>query len=924
MRNPNRICCGAVVLLAFFAAACGDASEPSLIASAKTYIAKRDAKAAIVEVKRVLIANPDSAEGRFLLGLALLDTGDSAAALVEFDKAEKLKFDDGQLAPKRARALLSLGKPEQLLASYRDRTLAHPTAQAELRAAVARAHGRLSQRQEADAAIESALKADSRHPWAVLTKARFALGRYEIDAALDGVVKAISLDGADGEAHLLHASILQIAKKETDAAIAAYQRAAKDPRYVVDARTALIDLYLVQRKLKDAKLELAELGKSHPRAFATLFEVARIAFIERDLKLSRETLAALLGHSPQDPRLLAMAGSVDLQLGSFPEAEAKLARVVATAPRFPGARKLLAETQLRMGQPDKALNSLGALLEPAAADAGALALAGQAYLHLGNTARAEAMFAAAARANPDSAKLQTSLALSELAKGNADSAFDTLRAIADKDPGQTADLALITSHLQRREFDAALAAVAKLKAKLPNQPTADHLRGVVLQAEGNLVGARAAFTAALATAPAHFASTAALARIDLAEKKPEAARERLQAAVKRDPKSVAAHVGLVNLMSSQGVPSAEIGAALATAIAANPNAPELRIAEIRRLSKAEDLAGARSAAQNALAAIPDHPGLLDTAGQAMLLAGDTQQALRYFQNLAALQPRSPLPLLRLVDTHLLRPDASAALAALKQALGVAPESAQVHLRVLALVKRTKDGKPALVLAKDLQKAQPSSAAGYLLEGDIEALRRNWPAALTAYRVASGKNDPANRAPSRIYDVLLVSGQAAEAARFEASWLQAHPNAVEFLGHLGDLALARKDTAGAERRYMQVLALNPKDVSALNNMAMLLAQRGAKGAVGYAEQALLLSGNQPEMRASLAMALAAEGQLARAILTMQDAVDALPEAPAYRLHLAQFHLRAGDKAKARAELEGLAALGPKFRRQDEVTKLRSQL
>jgi hypothetical protein len=44
------------------------------------------------------------------------------------------------------------------------------------------------------------------------------------------------------------------------------------------------------------------------------------------------------------------------------------------------------------------------------------------------------------------------------------------------------------------------------------------------------------------------------------------------------------------------------------------------------------------------------------------------------------------------------------------------------------------------------------------------------------------------------------------------------------------------------------------------------------------------------------------------------------APAYRLRLAKLLLKAGDRAKARTELETLKALGDKFSGQDEVTAL----
>src|SRR5438552_16180828 len=84
-----------VAALAVFAAAlfsgCSERPE-SMVASAKDYLAKNDRNAAIIQLRNALQKNPDLAEARFLLGKALLDNAEYAAAEKELRKAGELGY----------------------------------------------------------------------------------------------------------------------------------------------------------------------------------------------------------------------------------------------------------------------------------------------------------------------------------------------------------------------------------------------------------------------------------------------------------------------------------------------------------------------------------------------------------------------------------------------------------------------------------------------------------------------------------------------------------------------------------------------------------------------------------------------------------------------------------------------------------------
>ena len=69
--------------------------------------------------------------------------------------------------------------------------------------------------------------------------------------------------------------------------------------------------------------------------------------------------------------------------------------------------------------------------------------------------------------------------------------------------------------------------------------------------------------------------------------------------------------------------------------------------------------------------------------------------------------------------------------------------------------------------------------------------------------------------------------------------------------------------------------------------------------------------------TLASALSMVGEHAKAIELQKKAIDLNAEATVYKLHLARMYLAAGDKAKARAEIDGVLAVGDRFQGYEEA-------
>src|SRR4051794_13221859 len=120
---------GAVLML--LVTGCGESPE-ALLASAKQYLAKQDNKAAVIQLRNALQKNPDLAEARFLLGKALLDSGDAPGAEKELRAASTLQFPDEQVVPPWARSLVLIGDYKKVVDDLAKIDIAAPQGRAEL------------------------------------------------------------------------------------------------------------------------------------------------------------------------------------------------------------------------------------------------------------------------------------------------------------------------------------------------------------------------------------------------------------------------------------------------------------------------------------------------------------------------------------------------------------------------------------------------------------------------------------------------------------------------------------------------------------------------------------------------------------------------------------------------------------------------
>jgi putative PEP-CTERM system TPR-repeat lipoprotein len=910
-----------VALLTIVVSGCGYHDAATFVSSAKKYVAKNDYPSAIIELKNALQKDPDSGEARLLLAGALLELGDAVGAEVEVRKAIALHAPEEKAYPVLARALAVRGEYKKLASELGERKFDDPHARAEL--AVAFAMGALAQGDSirGKELADAALKEEPTNISALILQAEIAAknddgkaARQFIDAGLQAAPTNLAL--------LLMKSNLEVAEGRLDAARSVLDTALAAHPDSTAARYSLFELAIRTQKLDVAKEQVATLRKKAPKDLRTNYADALLSYAQNDRAHAKEAIQYVVSAAPEYTPALLLSATIDTQAGNFGSAEVALRKVLAKNPDNFNVRRMLAVLYLGTNRPAQALEVLGPALE--SRDPALLRVAGEAYLASGNATRAAEVYERANALDRSNIPSQVRLAQVRLAGGDTARGISALESIASSSEKETsAELALYTEFMRKRQYDKALAEVDAFERKRPASPMVASLRGAAYMAKRDLVRARASFEKALQVPATAEMAAHNLTVIDLQEGKSQAARERYQSMIAKDPKSETLQFELAQVLSVSGAPASEVKAALDKAIVANPASVRARVALVAFEGRTAGPKAAVVAAQAAVAAIPDNPQLVETLGASLLVAGEPNRSIETFRKLVELQPENPLALLRLSEAQVAVKDYAGAITSQRKALALKPDDPRVLAALTKTYVASGQADAALAEAKRLQKEHPQLAAGYALQGDILAASKKWDEAAAAYKAAIDRQ-PLGGLVVLQYASLQSGGKSAEARALAKKWTAEHPDDTAIPLMLAGESLRRNDMAAARQGYEHVLSVDADNFVALNNLASLLAQQGDAKAVEYAERAHAIAPFNPAVLDTLGWTLAQMREPKRGVEFLRMATRLAPRQAEIRLHLVKAMIAAGDKAGARQEAAALLTLDKSSPIRLEAEKLQATL
>ena len=795
---------------------------------------KKDTEGAIIQLKNALQIDKNMLPVQVLLGKALLKNGDVIGAEVAFNEALRLGVNRAEIVVHLALAYTAQGK-QKLLLEQQQFALAGlpPGVQLQLLLVRASASSDLGDIKGALKAVEDARAIDPKSAAAWLAEVPIRIRVSQIREATEAADRALVLAPESSEAWYQKGSIMHVAGN-LKGALTAYDRALKIDPENVEARVSRAGIYIDLNQPKEAASDVAQLQRVSP-------EEPRAAYMQ-----------ALLAERASKPE----------------EARAALKEVIGLLDPVP-IEFIRYRPQLLM-------------------------LNGLAHFGLNEGEKAKQYLEAfqKVQGNTPTAKLLAQLYLRDK---NVDRAVEVLETYLKAQPQDGQALTLLGSALMSKGQNARAISLMQRALQTRESPEFHTVLGLSLLRSGQTGTAMAELETALKGDPRQTQAATSLIALYLRAGQAAKAVGVAESLVKQQP----GNAGFFNLLGMAKGDAKDItGAKAAFEQSAKLDdafvTPKLNLARIEIATKAYDAAALRL---NGLLKVDEKnaEAMVELASLSER-KGKPDDALRWLEKATDLSgPRETRWGLALSDFHLRNGRAIPALEAAKKMSAKAPEDLGVLLAYAKAQIATGDKvsvKSTLASATRVADYNPTPQVQIAL---LQLTANNLGGA--SYSLEKALSSQADYLPAMalMTEVELRQGDPTKAEKRAKDIVARNPKRAVGYSLLGDVAIARNQTAAALDAYRKAHQLEPSTETLLRLFRTLSAQDGGKGALALAEQWLKLHPKDSATQRALADSYARSGSFKQARTAYEDLLKITPDDSSTLNNLANILLRLKDPA-----------------------------
>jgi tetratricopeptide (TPR) repeat protein len=528
----------AVLVLAAFAAACSEDPEQAkqqYFESGNRYFAEGKYQEALVQFRNALQRDPRFGEAHLRLAATYEQLGDGRNAMREYVRAADA-LPQSLEAQIKAASYLLLARQFEDVRARAQAALAIDPKSVDAQILLGNALGGLRDFEAALRELEEAVKLDPTSSVALSAVGSAQLAQGRVDAAAAAFRQAVEANPGVAEPHLALANFLWARGQVGQAEESLKKALAIHPGNLI-AHRALATLYLTSGRASEAEPHLKSLaeddrssGASLKLALADYYMLTNRA--EDALRVLESLVSAKDTQSAADTRRATIA----FVRGNTAEGHRVIDAVLARDPRNLPALLVKSRFELAEGRLEGALRHAQAAVAANPQSIQARYLSGTILRGLHKPKEATEAFNEVLKINPRATAAQVQLAQLHLEQRQAPAALQLARDAARSVPNDPeVQLTLLRSMLANGQVDQAQLLVSKLMKALPKESAVHVAAALVASSKQDIAGARQAFERAIALNADNFDAVNGLTRLELADRKPAAARVRVDEELAKRP-----------------------------------------------------------------------------------------------------------------------------------------------------------------------------------------------------------------------------------------------------------------------------------------------------------------------------------------------------------------------------------------------------
>ncbi|HKW98507.1 MAG TPA: tetratricopeptide repeat protein [Bryobacteraceae bacterium] len=724
------------------------------------------------------------------------------------------------------------------------------------------------------------------------------------------------------EARFMEAGRKSLAKRDYTRAIIQFRNAIRVKK---DDAEAYYQLGLGYLGSGDGNMALASFWKAaelNPKHAGAQVKIAELMLSVRDQEFAakaEEKLGSVLEKSPNDLDALNALAIAEWELGKPGDAERHLARALRLFPNDLQASVSLAQLRLTKKDFPGAEEILKKVASQQPPLANAIVALGEFYLFTNRTGEAEQQLRRAVQVDPANATALYDLANLLVRAKKVDEAERLFRQLSSLPQRQYKPVHAIFLFDSGRIQES----LAEFEKLVKGSPTDRALRSMLVQAywkANRPVDAERILARALRENPKDIEALTQRAAVYLGIANYTEAQNDLTAVLRIKPDSAEAHYLLSKVNLARDARSAQ-RQELAEAVRLKPDFLQARL----ELAQALLSANAASAALDLMRGTPPAqektlPAIIER-NWVYLAVGDARDFVKGVDEGLALARVGDLLLQDAVRKIGMR-DLAGARASLDEALNQNAKDLRALNLMVVTYRVQKDPGAVVTKLREITSKHPDSAPAQTILGDWLMASKSPAEARTAFATALKANPryiPAAIGLAKLAASEAKLNEARDILNRAAAEAPGNRNVTFLLGNVEDLAGNR---AKALELYRKVLAADPNNALALNNVAFLLADFAQQPdeALKFAQRAKEMAPDDPEIEDTLGWVLCRKGMYDIALRHLQAAAEKGSTAQR-EFHLATAYYKLGNRQRSEQALQLALRQDPRL---PEALQLQQQL